>query len=107
MKKHPATTPTPQSTNKLETLGILLIKNHYFVFSIIIIASLSLVVYLVDTTLQMPSDSSYRDQQTNAGSTIKFDKATIDKIKSLRSSSDTQSALPPLPSGSRTNPFSE
>lgn len=99
--------PTLPFTNKLRGFVSLLAKYHYFVLSVMIIASLSLVVYIVDTTLQTPSDSSYRDQQTSAGSTIKFDRATIDKIKSLRSSSDDQSVLPSPPSGSRTNPFSE
>jgi hypothetical protein len=84
----------------------LMAKNHYLIFGVLLIVSLSIGVYVVDLTLQAPSDDGYRDQQTNAGSTIKFDKVTIDKIKRLQRSDD-QSPLAPLPGGTRANPFAE
>lgn len=92
--------------NQLLKFWHLVANNHYLIFSVLLIAGLSVGVYVVDRTLQAPSDDSYRDQQTSAGSTIKFDKVTIDKIKRLQRSDD-QSPLAPLPGGARVNPFAE
>lgn len=81
-------------------------KRHYFIVIIIILICLSVVVSMVNQTLQLATDDQYRDQKASTGVTAKFDQATINKIERLQRSNEQPAALAP-PSGARTNPFAE
>ena len=64
---------------------------------------------MVNNILNQPTDSEYYDQQMHSTIGSKFNqstKDTIEKIKALQKSSDTNSSQTPLPSG-RINPFAE
>ncbi len=84
-------------------------KHHYFILTVILFGGLSWVVFIVNDTLNHPSDVEYRDKQLHATIGSKFNqgtKDTIEKIKSLQKSSDPNTTQSPLPSG-RVNPFAE
>lgn len=97
--------PLPIS-NFLKKYLSFVVKNHYFLSIVFLMAGLAFVIYMANLTLQAPSDQNYREQQNNAGTPVHFDQQTIDKVTSLRQSSD-QTPLSPLPSGVRINPFAE
>lgn len=71
-------------------------RYHVVIFTIIIIGGLSVATYLMYQVTAPPS-------ATGTNTSTGFDQATIDRIKNLHSSDDTQAPLD-LPSG-RTNPF--
>lgn len=73
-------------------------RYHVLIFVIFVIGGLSTATFLLSQALTTPST-------TDTTSTVPsgFDKATIEKINSLRSASD-QSAPLTMPAG-RTNPF--
>lgn len=82
-------------------------KNHYFIFSVIALAYLSLAVFITSITVLAQADQAYRDQQVSTSTSTRFDQQTINKIQNLRLSSDLTSPLPPTPTSGRINPFSE
>ena len=93
------------------TLGKLkgVAKHHYFILIVFLFSSLALAVYMVNETLNSPSDVAYRDEQMHSTIGTKFNKAakeTIETIKSLQKTSDPNDSQPDLPSG-RINPFAE
>jgi hypothetical protein len=84
-------------------------KHHYFIVMVILFGGVSGAIYLVNETLNQPTDAEYYDQQMHATIGSKFNqntKTTIEKIKSLQKASDPNNAQTPLPSG-RINPFAE
>lgn len=71
-------------------------RYHVVIFTIVIIGGLSVATYLMYQVTAPPSTTS-----TNI--TTGFDQATIERIKNLKGSGDTQAPLE-LPAG-RTSPF--
>lgn len=88
---------------KLSIVG----KHHYFISIVLLLAGLSVAVFIVNQTLSSTTDQDYYQKRLSESLKSSFDKATIEKIQNLQKS-DEHSAIPPdLPAGSRTNPFAE
>ena len=84
-------------------------KHHYVIVMVLLFGGLSVGVYMVNATLQLPTDDTYRAEQLHSTIGSKFTQATkdtIEKIKALQKTSDTNSPVKPLPDG-RINPFAE
>lgn len=73
-------------------------RYHVLIFVIFVIGGLSTATFLLSQALTTPSTTDTTNTVPSG-----FDKATIEKINSLRSASD-QSAPLTMPAG-RTNPF--
>lgn len=84
-----------------------IVRHHYFITTLGILICLIVAVYLVNQTLQEPSDEAYRTEKMSTGINARFDEATIEQVELLQRSSDSPSGVEPLPSGARTNPFAE
>lgn len=84
-------------------------KHHYFIVTVLLFSGVALAIFLVNETLNSPSDEDYRTRQSQSTIGVKFNRAaqdTIDKIKSLQKSTDPAKANAPFPPG-RINPFAE
>lgn len=84
-----------------------LLQHHFFFATLALLLILIGAVYVMNQTLQSPSDDAYREEKTRTSISGNFDQATIDKIERLQRSSDQSSGQPVFPSGTRTNPFGE
>jgi hypothetical protein len=76
-------------------------KHHFVLFVIAVIGSMSVVVFLINQSLQNSTDTSSITESTS----VQFDQKTIDQVNNLQSTSD-QKPLD-LPSDKRVNPFIE
>src|SRR5262245_49885705 len=84
-------------------------KHHYFITVVVLFSGLALRVYMVNDTLNLPTDQDYHDKALHSTIGNKFNattKATIEKIKELQKTSDPSDSQTPLPGG-RINPFAE
>ena len=82
-------------------LGKILRRYHLVLFVIAVVGSMSIVILMINQSLQASTDTSDISTQT----TITFDQKTIDRVNALQ---PTQSQQPlTLPSNQRTNPFVE
>lgn len=84
-----------------------LLQHHFFFAILALLLILIGAVFVMNQTLQTPSDEAYREEKTRTGISGNFDQATIDKIEHLQRSSDQSSGQPVFPPGTRTNPFAE
>ena len=90
---------------KAKVLG----KHHYFITVVVLFSGLAVGVYMVNETLNIPTDQDYRDKALHSTIGTKFNnttKATIEKIKELQKTSDPSDSQTALPGG-RINPFAE
>jgi len=93
---------TVSSNIVVKPFAVLFKRFHLIIFFVFIIGCLSAAVLLVNEILtKNPTDSAYTSS-ISAGS---IDKATLDRIQSLHTSTDP-GPLPVLPAG-RVNAFSE
>ena len=76
-------------------------KHHFVLFVIMVIGSMSVVVYLINQSLTSSTDTSDIVQS----STLHFDQNTIDQVNNLQPTSNQEPLS--LPSNTRTNPFVE
>jgi len=76
-------------------------KHHFVLFVIVVIGSMSVVVYLINQSLTASTDTSDIVQS----STLRFDQNTIDQVNNLQPTSNQEPLS--LPTGTRTNPFVE
>lgn len=77
-----------------------------FIYTVILLAGVTLTVYFVSQSLQMPATALTSDSTTSANSfSIRFDDATIKKIQTLNDY-ENQSFNVAIPDG-RINPFAE
>lgn len=97
----------PKQLLGLVSVGKKVLRHHYFIFTVLLLAGLAWAVYAVNQTLSAPSDEEYRLEKLNQTIKGNFDKATIEKIEALQKSSEQSTAPAPGPAGSRTNPFAE
>lgn len=82
-------------------LSAFLYRHHLVLFVIIVIGSMSVVVFLINQSLINSTDTSdVTDSQV-----LNFDEKTIDKVNSLKSTGSQQPLH--LPTDKRTNPFVE
>lgn len=84
-----------------------LLLRHYFISTLGLLFILIAAVFLVNQTLQAPSDEAYRSEKSSGGINAQFDQATIKKIENLQRSTDQPSSEPTSAPGTRTNPFAE
>lgn len=78
---------------------------HYGIISFLLaMGALIYCVYTIQLIMSTPSDQAYRDEQLQKNTKTSFDKKTIEQVKRLRTTEDTNPE--PLPSG-RINPFTE
>lgn len=84
-----------------------LAKHHYFISVVVLLASLSFAVFVVNETLSKTEDEEYYQQKLSESLKATFDKDTIEKIQKLQKSTEHSAIPPELPAGARTNPFSE
>ncbi len=78
---------------------------HYGIISFVLaMFALIYCVYTIQAIMSAPSDNSYREKQLQKNTKTSFDKKTIEQVKQLRTSEDTDSIN--IPSG-RINPFIE
>ena len=99
----------PAFVNTLLAKAKIVGKHHYFITVVVLFSSLAVGIFMVNETLNLPTDENYRTQQLHSTIGTKFNattKATIDKIKELQRTSDPSDSQTPLPSG-RINPFAE
>src|SRR5688500_17174479 len=81
-------------------------KHHYFAYSIALLCGLAVAVFMINETLTVPTDEAYRAEKLSTGVNANFNQQTIKKIEELKRSSEAGDNLS-LPTGVRTNPFSE
>lgn len=78
---------------------LLLANNYKIIFFISIVIVLIYTLISLNLTLAQPLDETYRQEQLQATSVVKFDQKTIDRINGLNT-------LPPLAPGYQPpNPF--
>jgi hypothetical protein len=82
-------------------------KHHYFIFTVLLLCGLTIVVYVVDTTLRSSVDNTYRDQRLSESLKATFDQAIIEKIENLQKSDEASTAPSTIQPGARKNPFAE
>ena len=81
--------------------GKFLRRYHLVIFVIIVFGSMSVVIFLINQSLQSSTDTSDISTQP----TITFDQKTIDRVNALQSTGSQQPLT--LPANQRTNPFVE
>lgn len=90
--------------SSLRSLGAQIAPHLGFIYVIIMLLSITMVVYSVTQIMQLTNTPSSTPTTSSAGDyTITFDKKIILKIESLNSATAPNSTIP----GGRINPFSE
>lgn len=78
-------------------------RYHLVLFMIVVVGSMSVVLLLVNQSLQKSTDSG--SATTTATPMVSFDQKTLQRVQQLQSSSSPQQLV--LPADQRTNPFVE
>lgn len=87
---------TPQQL--IASVAQFLHRFHVIIFTLVVVGALSVATFMLSTV------TTKQDQAMPAPEQTTFDKSTMDKVRSLRKSSESSQTLT-LPSG-RTDPFS-
>ena len=82
-------------------------RHSTFIIVVILLGFLTYSVYSVSGILGRSSDSNYRTQQQSSSAKTSFDKATVDRIKSLQTSNQSDNDITFSVSQERQNPFTE
>lgn len=94
-------TPKKSHSTLLKPLGVFFRRFHLLIFFIVLAASVSVAIVMLNETLTDTTSGDYTSA-INAGS---IDQATLERIQSLHPSSQPNPA-PQAPEG-RLNPFAE
>lgn len=80
------------------------LRFHYLIFITFMVIGVFFAFYSITNILNLPEDTTYKEELQKNNINDTFDESTINKIDQLQFSDDA--SPPPLPSG-RTNPFAE
>jgi len=84
-----------------------LARHSTFIIIVILLGFLTYSVYSVSSILGRSSDNNYRSQQESSSAKTSFDKATIDRIKNLQTSNQSNTDITFSVTRERQNPFTE
>ena len=82
-------------------------RHSTFILIVVLLGFLIYSVYTVSAIIGQASDSNYRSQQESSTAKTKFDQATIDRIKNLQTSSQSNTDITFSVNRERQNPFTE
>lgn len=85
-------------------IGRTLFARYGIISFLLAMTTLIYCVYSIQLVMSAPTDTEYRDQQLQKNTRTSFDRMTIEEVKKLRTTDDTDPIT--LPSG-RINPFFE
>lgn len=90
---------------QLLRLSRMLFLHNKIIFVVVFLSGLVYAMLSLNLILGMASDEDYRTKKLDESRSVRFDKATIDKINQLESGSQQNTTA--LPTNQRISPFSE